>query len=254
MRTPDPRDSAGQDRDPAQETRAGQSRCRSRERTGRLDEEQIRALKIVGAFRVVDARDIAAVDVKRLIAKGLMKRRTVSGRRDQGTRREGIVLTAKGRDLLRSLQPEEDPQKYYAGLVKPGEVEHDMAIYPAFRQQAAAIEQAGGKVRRVVLDYELKSAINREMNREGGPSAGERRRRLAEEFDLPVVGERLALPDLRIEYTDAGGREQCLDVEVMTRHYRGAHRAGKASSGFRLVNANSVRAGVDDDHHLGFWG
>jgi hypothetical protein len=106
----------------------------------------------------------------------------------------------------------------------------------------------------VVLDYEFKSAINREMNRREGPSQEERRRRLAEDFELPVVRDRLALPDLRIEYTDAEGRDQHRDIEVVTRHYRGSHRAAKARTGFKLVNANSPRASVLDDHHLGWIG
>src|SRR3954452_15276276 len=179
MRTPDPRESAGNVREHAPEPRTG----RSPDRICRLDEEQIRAMKIVGAFRAVDGRQIRRSDVERLIARGLMERKTVFPRRGAG-RREVVVLTAKGRDLLRAQQPDEDAQRYYAGLVKPSELEHDMAIYQAFREQAAAIEQAGGKIRRVVLDYELKGAINREMNREEGPSAEERRRRLAEEYEL----------------------------------------------------------------------
>lgn len=249
MRTPDLRESVGKDREHPPEPRAD----RSRDWICRLEEDQLRAMKIVGAFRAVDGRDIRRVDAERLIARGLMERKTVFTRRG-GARREVVVLTAKGRDVLRSLQPDDDPQRYYAGLVKPSELEHDIAIYPAFREQAAAIEEAGGKIRRVVLDFELKGAINREMNREEGGSAEIRRRRLAEEFALPVVDDRLALPDLRIEYTDSEGREQHLDVEVTTRHYRGAHRAGKARAGFRLVSAATVRSGVDDDHHLGFWG
>lgn len=249
MRSPDIREPVEQGREQAPEVRAG----RSRETTWRFDEKEIRAMRIVGAFRAVDGRDIEPDSAKRLVARGLMERKTVFLRRGR-ERREVLVLTAKGRELLRSQQADGDAQKYYAGLVKPNELEHDMAIYAAFREQAAVIEEAGGRIGRVVLDYELKGAINREMNREQGPSAEERRRRLARDFDLPMVDDRLALPDVRIEYTDRDGRERHLDVEVITRHYRGAHRAGKTRSGFRLVSAGSVRAGVNDDHQLEFWG
>ena len=210
-------------------------------------------MKIVGAFRAVNRRDIPQARLGRLISKGLIARKTVFLRR-AAERSEVVVLTPKGRDLLQTQQADGDAQRYYAGLVKPKELEHDMAVYGAFRKESGAIENAGGKVRRVVLDYEFKSAINREMNRAEGPSAEERRRRLAADFELPVIDDRLALPDLRIEYSDAEGREQYLDIEVMTRHYRGARRAGKAQSGFRLMSADSVRAAVHDDHHLGFWG
>jgi len=155
-------------------------------------------MKIVGAFRVVDRRDIPQARLERLMARGLVERKTTFLRRGR-ERAEVIVLTPEGRKLLEAQQPESDAQRYYAGLVKPDELEHDLAIYGAFREQAAAIEKAGGAVRRVVLDYEFKSEINREMNRAAGPSAAERRQQLAGQFELPVVDERLALPDLRIE-------------------------------------------------------
>jgi hypothetical protein len=250
MRSPDMRETEQRDSERAPEER----RPRVREAPGRLDEEELRDMKIIGAFRAVDRRDLPAhVRLERLLRQGLIARKTAYLRRGRD-RAEVLVLTEKGRRMLESQQADHDAQRYWAGLVKPSKLEHDLAIYGAFREQAAAIEKAGGKVRRVVLDYKLKSAINREMNRAEGPPAAERRQRLAEEYELPVAGERLALPDLRIEYSDAEGRERHQDIDVVTRHYRGAHRAGKMRSGFRLVSAGGPRAAVNDDHHLGFWG
>ena len=249
MRSPEIRESA--ERPP--ERAPGQQQRRSRDTFFRLNEDEVRAMKIVGAFRAVDRRDIPQASLQGLIGRGLVARKTVFLRRGAG-RSEVVVLTREGRDLLKRHQGDGDAQRYYAGLVKPKELEHDLAIYAAFREESGAIEKAGGRVRRVVLDYEFKSVINREMNRGEGPSAEERRARLARDFALPVIDERLALPDLRIEYSDADGRDQHLDIEVTTRHYRGAHRAGKARSGFRLVSADGPRAAVNDDHHLGFWG
>lgn len=49
-------------------------------------------------------------------------------------------------------------------------------------------------------------------------------------------------PDVRIEY-DIDGRDHTLDVEVMTRHYRGAHAAAKAGSGFTLYFSGRSRSG-----------
>ena len=250
MRSPDLREPPEQSRElPLQEGQMD----RGRDGFDRLHPDDLHALKVVGAFRAVNRRDVAEGNVERLISRGWMKSKTVFPRRG-GERHEVVVLSRKGRELLLAQQAGGDAQRYYAGLAKPNEIEHDMAIYAAFREQAAAIEKSGGKVQRVVLDYEFKSHINRQMNRREGASPEERRQQLASEFELPVVNDRLALPDLRIEYSDAEGREQHLDIEVVTRHYRGAHRAGKARSGFQLVNANSPRASVLDDHHLGFWG
>jgi hypothetical protein len=249
MRSPDVRETDERHPERVAEVRL----AREREPFCRLNEEELRSMKIIGAFRAVDRRDLPPVQLERLVRQGLVMRKTAFLRRGRECA-EVFVLTAKGRRMLEAEQRDEDAQRYWAGLVKPKELEHDVAIYGAFREHAAAIEKAGGRVRRVVLDYELKSVINREMNRAEGPPAAERRQRLAEQFELPVVNERLALPDLRIEYTDAEGREQHQDIEVITRHYRGAHRAGKMRAGFRVVSAGGPRAAVDDDHHLGFWG
>lgn len=233
------------------EQREHRQTYRDREDLYQLNSDELRALKVVGAFRAVSREEVPQANLQRLISSGLMSQKSVFLRRG-GERSDVVVLTRKGRDVLKAHQGAGDAQRYYAGLAKPNEVEHDMAIYTAFREEAAAIEKAGGKVRRVVLDYEFKSNINREMNRPEGPAAEERRKKLAEELELPVIDDRLALPDLRIEYTDSEGRDQHRDIEVVTRHYRGSHMAGKARSGFKLVNANGPRASVRDDHHLGW--
>src|SRR4051794_4405224 len=82
-------------------------------------------------------------------------------------------------------------------LAAQGVDEHVMLI-----PQAAAIEKNSGRIGCVFVAYELKSAINREMNREQGPSPADRRQRLARDFELPVTDDRLALRDVRIEYID----------------------------------------------------
>ena len=169
-----------------------------------------------------------------------------------GKRSDVLILTPKGRDFLRSAEAGDSGQRYYAGLVKPAEVAHDLAIYPAYKREAERIEKAGGRIKRVVLDYEFKSVMARRMNRVEGPGKTERRAELAAELDLPIVNDHLALPDLRIEYEDAAGLEQHKDLEVVTRHYHGAHLAGKQQTGFRLVNTDGPRKAIEDDHHVGW--
>src|SRR5262249_58033535 len=115
-------------------------------------------------------------------------------------RSEVLILTPKGRDYLRSVEPAGTGQRYYAGLVKPSEVAHDLAIYPAYQREAERIEKAGGRIKRVVLDYEFKSIAASWMNKVEGPDKAERREQLAAELDLPILKDHLAIPDLRIEY------------------------------------------------------
>jgi hypothetical protein len=50
-------------------------------------------------------------------------------------------------------------------------------------------------------------------------------------------------PDLRIEYQEADGRWDHDDIEVTTEHYRGAHGASVARSGFSCYSGSSLRIG-----------
>ena len=71
-----------------------------------------------------------------------------------------------------------------------------------------------------------------------------------------------ASPDARIEFEDRDRLEQHRDIEVVTPHYRGAHAAAVASSGFQSyrggVSAQGTgrRGGRAPDPHLaeGFLG
>jgi hypothetical protein len=48
---------------------------------------------------------------------------------------------------------------------------------------------------------------------------------------------------VRIEYRDRDGAERHEDVEVVTEHYRGAHGASVARSGFSCYRGSSFRIG-----------
>ena len=99
----------------------------------------------------------------------------------------------------------------------------------------------GGRVRRVVLDYELKRDYQRflhERNRgekdcDGRPDREpEEIARWAREHELPYDDGHVRFPDARIEYEDRDGRSRHEDLEVVTGHYRGAHAGSAAKSGF----------------------
>ncbi len=120
---------------------------------------------------------------------------------------------------------------------------------------------SGAEIQRIVLENELKAEFQtfmQEPNRDREDSDGRPDRSLleieswAQEHDLPCDAQgHVQFPDVRIEY-DIDGREQTLDVEVMTPHYRGAHAAGKSSSGFSLYfsgGRGSVRGGGRSHGH-----
>jgi len=71
----------------------------------------------------------------------------------------------------------------------------------------------------------------------------------AHAHNLPYFDEQVHFPDARIEYEDADGRWDDVDVEVVTVHYRGAHGAAAARSGFSCYDGSSARVGGGS--HLG---
>jgi hypothetical protein len=52
------------------------------------------------------------------------------------------------------------------------------------------------------------------------------------EHHLPEHDGHVQFPDARIEYEDRDGRLRHEDIEVVTGHYRGAHAAATARTGF----------------------
>ena len=66
----------------------------------------------------------------------------------------------------------------------------------------------------------------------------------AHEHDLPYFDEQVHFPDARIEYHEPEDeRWRCLDLEIETPHYRGAHAASVAQSGFSRYRVGSVSVG-----------
>ncbi|RPJ83351.1 MAG: hypothetical protein EHM13_07675 [Acidobacteria bacterium] len=223
---------------------------RDRDRTYEINGTDSRVLATVGAFRVVAESDLerafdnpasARDSVKHLEAEGLLSR-SRSGPEERVT-----FLSNRGRDLLEASRWERDDrsrrpdQAFFAGLRKPRELGHDSQVYRAYLRAEERLRSTGGRVRRVVLDYELKRDYQRflqERNRERADSDGRPDRTpreieaWAREHRLPYFDERVHFPDLRIEYEDRERYLEREDIEVVTAHYRGAHAAAAARSGF----------------------
>ena len=219
-------------------------------------------LATVGAFRVVPAGDLRdhagrpadprERDLRHLREAGLVRTIRQHGRRDAV-----VVLTDEGRDLLeshRSVGDDRGPsrQEFYAGLCKPRELEHDAQCYRAYVEAAERLQARECRPTRVVLDYELKREYQRFLqarNRERSDSQGQPERDAleiaawAQAHELPYYDESVHIPDVRIEYEDRDGRVRFEDLEVVTPHYRGAHAAAAARSGFSTYRGTSARLG-----------
>lgn len=231
-------------------------RVQSRRRDYDLDGADVDALATIGAFRVVQEADLrdgveaghTGARISRLQEAGLLDRIPLDG-----PGRDVVVLTERGRDLLDGHRlPCDDArsQTFYAGLKKPRELSHDAQVYAAFRRAEARIRDQGGRVRRVVLDYELKRDYQRFLqaqNRGRSDSDGTPMRdaeaiaEWARAHQLPYHDDHVNLPDVRLECEDRDGRLVIEDLEIVTPHYRGAHAAAKARSGFTRYRAAGAR-------------
>jgi DNA-binding MarR family transcriptional regulator len=235
---------------------------------------EARTLATVGAFRLVPAEQLDerrgefwSGDLQRLDAQGLIERKTITVNQQP---MHLVVLTREGQALLAAKQDQDagrPRQQYHAGLVKPREAAHDAQLHRLFQAEGARIEASGGRIERVVLDYELKRDYQTFLNRRDRPADATTdtdMRVFAAAQGLSVVGGHLELPDLRIEYETEDGRHESRDVELVTEHYSRAQLAGKAQAGFSLyraagtgrLGAGGARQGGTpvDPHHLEWLG
>ena len=106
---------------------------------------------------------------------------------------------------------------------------------------------------RVVLEQDLKREYQRflqERNRDRPDSTGRPDRTpqeiaaWAHAHALTVEDNHVRFPDLRLEYAWPDGRRDHEDIEITTRHYRGAHALGKARAGFTRYRAGGGRVGA----------
>jgi hypothetical protein len=175
---------------------------------------------------------------------------------DLGGNERGVALTKEGRDLLdsHSMERDDEPaQAFYAGISRAREIHHDSNLYATYREEEARLrgEHESPEIRRVVLEQDLKreyQAFLQEHNRDRPGSGGrpdrhqEEIRDWAREHDLPYFDGRVHFPDYRIEY-EVDGRELHEDIELFTPHYRGAHAASRAQTGFRIYVVGSRGGG-----------
>ncbi len=213
----------------------------------RLSAAEREVLYDIGRFRTVTVADLAELkyrgqiaamrqDLRSLREQGFIQSRAV-WTRGRGERLDVVTLTRRGQEYLEQTATSRAAQAVYAGLVKPKEVAHDAAIYRMYHADARRIEQAGGRVHRVILDYELKRNVYSPLAKAKGlpPLAYARRQaEIAKANGLTVVRGKLPLPDLRIEYETAAGERTHVDLELATEHYRGAQLREKAAAGFKM--------------------
>lgn len=240
----------------------------------RLHQEEKTLLGEAGRFRVISVKDAARAiyagdegalrsDLRFLERKDLVSVDIVNARRDGRSRSveriEVITLTRAGEKLARMGDSFPPDQKLYHGLVKPREAEHDAQIYRAYQKEWQKIEKEGGSNPRVLLDFELKSQIQKAIHaaRKAEPERDitEIKQQVSAEQQLPFIDNQIQIPDARIEYElDQGSRTGFSDIEVVTAAYRPGHLRAKAQAGFQTYisgrDAASLSHKIEGEHHL----
>jgi len=215
-----------------------------RDRSYVLRESEFATLVEIGKFRVIGVNDLvqfiyqnddarAARDLRRLEQQRLLVRKTLTHESRQSQRL--VTLTKKGKRLLLASGRIPEGQALYHGVAKPRELKHDTALYRLCQRELNRVSHAGGRAVHVVLDYELKRRVHRDLARVvQRPPTQEERQQIAERHGLVVIGNKIQIPDLRLEYETADRERRQVDLELATRNYRPRALVQKARAGFSL--------------------
>jgi hypothetical protein len=243
------------------DTRNDSRRARHvREPAYRLRDSEMNSLKEIGKFRVIPVPDLAQFaygenrermekDVRALARKSLVRDETLEISQKKTLR--VVTLTKAGHRVLKNTHQVPGDQPIYHGLVNAREVNHDADLYRLYQKEAARIEREGGRPVRVLLDYELKRNLYRDLALLGpDKDNADRKREVAEKHHLRVINGKIAVPDLRVEYENPELELRHVDLELATRDYRPRAMALKASAGFSLYarseDASRLRRILDE--------
>jgi hypothetical protein len=237
-----------------------------RDKTYSLRDSEIHTLSEVGRFRVVAMKDLAEFayngngsrmenDIENLARQGLVRESSVAT--IEYNPGPVVTLTKEGHKLLSRGKVVASGQATYHDLKKPKEAIHDADLYRLYHKAADEIEADGGKVLRVMLDYEMKHELysrHARASKDSHRNPEDVQEEVARNYDLRVVDGKIPIPDLRIEYVNENENEiQTRDLELATEHYHSRAFSEKARAGFQIYarpeDAAHFRR-VRDDHRL----
>lgn len=244
---------------PAEQRRSAAERDRSarfRDQRGGLSRDQWATLMEVGRFRIVSARDLVRYryagdegqfeeDVRVLRDGGLVERKRAA--HPESTRAcDVLVLTPKGVDAARrATKRGNSAQAFYAGFVKPTEIRHDVGIYRMYQQEKTRIESEGGRVTRIVMDFEIKKRLMSELNKRGeDPRDPARKSAIAARNGIALHNGRFVIPDVRVEYETHDRESERVDLELATADYKASQIAAKNAAGLKIYGPDSASGGT----------
>jgi len=211
----------------------------------RLNSSQSAMLQDLGAFRTITAESLQKhvycgdEDRFRKDLRNLTDQRLVTVQPASKAKVSYVSLTNTGKGLTEANFRSNPNQTIYSGIVKTRELRHDAAIYDVYQKEAKKIAKSGGTPTRVVLDFELKKSVNRQLAKIQNLAPAERERQrqeIADAHGLKIIKGKIQLPDVRVEY-ESKDQDQCkVDLECVTDHYKARQIAAKAAAGFKLYN------------------
>jgi hypothetical protein len=216
-----------------------------REREYYLNSAQSAILRDVGSFRTITAESLQKhvyhgdKELFRKDLRNLTDQHLIEINSNAAGKNRYISLTRTGKAVTEAHLRSNQAQAVYSGIVKRRELRHDAAIYEVYQKEAQQISKSGGTPKRVVLDFELKKSINRQVSQlqDLSPAEYERRRQeIADAHGLKIVESKIQIPDLRVEYESRDQEQSKVDLECVTGHYKARQIAAKTAAGFKLYN------------------
>ncbi len=244
--------------------RERRAQYRDRDQRYSLRQPEIQMMADIGRFRTVDKQDLARFlyagredslkhDIENLRRQDLIEERTVFQAHKKA--RRVVTLTEQGHRVVRKASGLPREQQLYHGFVKPREIHHDADLYKVYQEAASEIEEAGGRLLKIRLDFELKAAVQREKDALKRVPPEERLKRLqsfASAQGLSIQGSRVTVPDIQVEYETRDHELARANLELVSENYRGEAIRGKAESGFSLYargnDVSRVRRALQDTH------
>ena len=214
-------------------------------RSYHLNAKQETMLRDIGMFRTITAESLQKHvycnnnDSMEKDLRNLRDLKLVTVQRETRGKDHYVSLTKAGKRFSEDQLRTNNAQALYAGIVKRRELRHDAAIYELYHKESQKISGSGGTVKRVMLDFELKKNVNRQLAtiQNLAPAERERQRQqIAEEHGLKIVKGTIQIPDLRMEYESREQEECRVDLECVTGHYKSQQIAAKKAAGFKLYN------------------
>ena len=224
------------------------------------EEREDDVLELLGTYRVISRRAVVeyAFDGHPFAASrtlGSLERR---GLVDLSLVPRGRIgyqvfsLSPAGRDLIaerrrrRRRADDLDPQRFWSGFGDVRQLAHDHRVFEAVMQDTDELRAAGGRIRRVRLEPELRallSAAGETARVAGGPTeARAARRRAAAAVGLGISERGVPLPDALIEVEDSRGRVVTRAIEVASSAYTRAQVRAKRLAGFRVYSVPGFRS------------